>query len=180
MDFNHKFDYWKNSLLDLGKRNKLINFKETKRSTITINNPDMYSLWDRIVNNEEKISFPSNFESFDLEDNDEIDSDFEEKNIYEESNTSFNSDIQTNQTVKELQQTLRNVKSKAKTSKEELGINTLYLGFGFLKYKEREDSSIELLAPLVLVPVQIELEDLQSPYTFSILEGVDIIINPAL
>ena len=30
MDFNHKFDYWKNSLLDLGKRNKLINFKETK------------------------------------------------------------------------------------------------------------------------------------------------------
>lgn len=62
MDFNHKFDYWKNSLLDLGKRNKLINFKETKRSTITINNPDIYSLWDRIVNNEEKISFHSNFE----------------------------------------------------------------------------------------------------------------------
>lgn len=179
MDFNHKFDYWKNSLLDLGKRNKLINFKETKRSTITINNPDMYSLWDRIVNNEEKILFPSNFESFDLEDNDEIDNDFE-KNIYEESNTSFNSDIQTNQTVRELQQTLRNIKSKAKTSKEELGINTLYLGFGFLKYKEREDSSVELLAPLVLVPVQIELEDLQSPYTFSILEGDDIIINPAL
>ena len=72
------------------------------------------------------------------------------------------------------------MKSKAKTSKEELGINTLYLGFGFLKYKEREDSSIELSAPLVLVPVQIELENIQSPYTFSILGGDDILINPAL
>lgn len=180
MDFKVKFDYWKNSLLDLGKRNKLINFKETKRSTITIDSPDMYSLWDRVVNNEEIISFPSYFESFDIDHDDEINRDFDEEIKIGESYTFFNSDIQTNQTVKELQQTLRNIKYKAKISKEELGINTLYLGFGFLKYKERGDSSIDLLAPLALVPVQIELEDLQSPYTFSILKGDDIIINPAL
>lgn len=179
MNFNHKFEHWKNSLLDLGKRNKLINFKETKKSTITITSPDMYSLWNKVVSNEEKIIFPSKLELFDEEDDENIDSELG-GNIDTESYNLFNSDIQTNKTAKELQQTLRNMKSKAKTSKEELGINTLYLGFGFLKYKEREDSLIELLAPLILVPVQIELEDIQSPYTFSILDGDDIIINPAL
>lgn len=179
MDFNHKFNYWKNSLLDLGKRNKLINFKETKRSTITINNPDMYLLWDRIVIKGEKISFPSDFNFFDSTYDEEIDSGFEEdKN--DKFNILYNDDIVTNQTVKELQQTLRNIKLKAKISKEEMGINTLYLAFGFLKYKERKEATTDLLAPLVLVPIQIELENLQSPYTFSILEGEDIVINPAL
>lgn len=172
MDFKSKFEYWKNSLLDLGKRNKLINYKETKRSTITITYPDMYVLWDKIVNNEETITFPFLSEYFNEEDDDE-----DEEDDYDDF---ADGDIKTNQTVKELQKTLRNIKSKAKISKEELGINTLYVGFGFLKWKESENSAFELSSPLVLVPIEIELEDLNSPYTFSILQGEDIIINPAL
>ena len=174
MDFNHKFNYWKNSLLDLGKRNKLINFKETKRSVVTITYPDIYTLWDRIVKKEEKLKFPKILDSFD--ENEEINDNNNEDECYNYSEE----EIKTNQTIRELQKTLRNIKSKAKISKEELGINTLYLGFLFLKWNEREDSEVEFESPLILVPVEIESENLQSPFTLSILQDDDIIINPAL
>ena len=34
-----KIEHWKKRLLDLGKRNRLINFKETKRSNVGIISP---------------------------------------------------------------------------------------------------------------------------------------------
>lgn len=174
MDFLSKFNYWKNSLLDLGKRNKLINFKETKRTTITILSPDIYTLWNKVVNKEDIIEFPNVLEEFDSDEED--DDEYE----YEEDMEDFGGEVKTTISVKELQKTLRNIKSRAKISKEELGINSLYLGFGFLKWKEREDSDFELTSPLILVPIEIGLENLQSPFTFSLLQSDDIIINPAL
>lgn len=174
MEFLSKFDYWKNSLLDLGKRNKLINFKETKRSTVTVTSPDIHTLWNRVVDKEETIEFPNVLEDF--ESDEENDVEYEWENEIED----CGGDVKTSLSVKELQKTLRNIRSRAKTSKEELGINSLYIGFGFLKWKEREDSDYELSSPLILVPIEIGLKDLQSPFTFSILQGDDIIINPAL
>ena len=35
-----KIEQWKKLLLDLGKRNHLVNYKNTKRSTLNIINPD--------------------------------------------------------------------------------------------------------------------------------------------
>jgi len=174
MDFISKFNFWKNSLLDLGKRNKLINFKETKRSTVTIISPDIHTLWNKIVDKEEKIEFPNVLEDFDS------DEENDEEYLWENDDEDYGGEVKTSLSVKELQKTLRNIKSRAKTSKEELGINSLYIGFGFLRWKEREDSDYEFKSPLILVPIEIGLEDLQSPFTFSILQGDDIIINPAL
>lgn len=176
MDFISKFNFWKNSLLDLGKRNKLINYKETKRSTVTITSPDIYVLWDKIVNKEDEIEFPNVLEDFNSDEED--DEEYEWEN--DEEDEEYGGEVKTSLSVKELQKTLRNIKSRAKTSKEELGINSLYIGFGFLRWKEREDSDYEFNSPLMLVPIEIKLEDLQSPFTFSILQGDDIIINPAL
>jgi hypothetical protein len=38
-DLDIKIEQWKKRLLDLGKRNRLINFKETKRSNVAITSP---------------------------------------------------------------------------------------------------------------------------------------------
>ena len=46
---NDRFDSWKNKLLDLGKRNRLINYKETKSSTLRITQPTIEELFDRLV-----------------------------------------------------------------------------------------------------------------------------------
>ena len=34
-----KYDVWKNKLLDLGKRNRLLNYKDTARSNVKIEYP---------------------------------------------------------------------------------------------------------------------------------------------
>lgn len=53
-----KLEAWKNKLLDLGKRNRLINYKETKRSSLKIIKPDILNLWQDFVVNERAIEFP--------------------------------------------------------------------------------------------------------------------------
>ena len=42
-----KLNIWANLLLDTGKRNNLINFKDTKMSTVEILSPDFVALFNR-------------------------------------------------------------------------------------------------------------------------------------
>ncbi len=53
-----KIDKWKKRLLDLGKRNRLINFKETKRSNIVITSPNYDVLYKKLVQDEQVLRFP--------------------------------------------------------------------------------------------------------------------------
>lgn len=58
VNIDQKIEIWKNRLLDLGKRNRLINYRETKRSTLSINAPGFFDLWDIIVKSESELIFP--------------------------------------------------------------------------------------------------------------------------
>ncbi|MDR1562303.1 MAG: DUF4011 domain-containing protein, partial [Dysgonamonadaceae bacterium] len=49
INIEHKITVWKTKLLDLGKRNRLLNYKETKRSSLQILTPDCISLWKSFV-----------------------------------------------------------------------------------------------------------------------------------
>ena len=44
-----KYDVWKNKLLDLGKRNRLLNYKDTARSNVKIEYPECGTLYNMIV-----------------------------------------------------------------------------------------------------------------------------------
>lgn len=48
-----KLEYWKHQLLDLGKRNKMINYRETKRTTIKLVEPSFDELFNRLAVHEE-------------------------------------------------------------------------------------------------------------------------------
>lgn len=68
-----KLDKWADLLLDTGKRNNLINFKDTKASTVEVLLPSPDLLF-------EKLEGPTSFEVFDpkiIEEDDEIDADSE-------------------------------------------------------------------------------------------------------
>ena len=54
---NKKIEYWEHQLLDLGKRNKMINYRETKRSTLKLIEPSFEELFQRIAINEETLTF---------------------------------------------------------------------------------------------------------------------------
>jgi hypothetical protein len=120
---DQKLEAWKNKLLDLGKRNRLINYRDTKRSSLRIKEPIIFELWESFVVNETPLEFPYyDDEQISLFENNE-------NEVFEES-------VLTNQSIKEQQKSLRSLREKAKTAMEEQGVNILYLSFGFLRWRE--------------------------------------------
>lgn len=164
---HNRIEIWKKLLLDFGKRNRLINFLEGKRSNVRIATPSFDRLWELVVANEKEVVFPYAKKV-------QVDDDGEE--IYE---TVIKGDIETNKPIGDLQKTLKALRYKANTSIEEQGINTLYLTFGMLKWKERDDSSQVFSSPVILVPVRLLIESITSPYRL-VLHDDEIVINPTL
>ena len=166
-ELEFKIENWKNKLLDLGKRNRLINFRETKRSNISITVPECNELYKGIVQDEKQLSFSMPLK-ITYDENGE-----EEKVVVQYG------DIKTNQTLNEQQKTLKALRNKAKISIEERGINSLYLTFGLIKWKERYDSDIIISSPIILVPVSLTIESITEPYKIELHED-EIVINPSL
>ena len=170
VDMNLKLDNWKNKLLDLGKRNSMLNFRDTKRSNLRIRIPEINDLWRKVVINETPLEFPV-YESELIDSDDQADESF--------SDDYSTGGIKTNKTFSEQQKTLRNLRNKSKTFIEEQGINALYLSFGFLSWKEEEHSEQYFDAPLILVPVTLTWESITSPYILNRHDD-EIVVNPTL
>lgn len=163
---DHKLETWKNKLLDLGKRNRLINYKDAKRSSLRIYTPAIFELWESFVVSENVLEFDY-FEDDvknQIENNKEI---------------VVKRRVVTNQSINEQQKTLRSLRAKSKTAMEEQGVNILYLSFGFLKWSESINSDLYFSAPIVLVPVTLTVESITSPFILSLHED-EIVINPTL
>lgn len=158
-------DNWKKSLLELGKRNKLINYKDTKRSNINIVEPGINDLFENLVLKEKAMAFPL-YE-------DEVSEDGGEPLLI------HSGDIRSDRTLVEEQKTLRNLRSKSKSFIQEQGINVLYMSFGFLEWKEAQHSDVVIKSPLVLVPVTLTMESIADPYVLKLHED-EIVLNPTL
>lgn len=162
-----RIEVWKKLLLDFGRRNQLMNFTEGKRNHVKITAPSFDKLWKSIVVNEQEIVFPYP-KKVKINDNGE-----------ESYDTVIIGNVETNRTVGDLLKTLKRLRYKTKTLIEEQGINTLYLTFGLLKWKEQDDSSNTYSSPIILVPVRLLIESLTSPYRLQ-LHDDEIVINPTL
>lgn len=153
MIIEKKIDYRKNKLLDLSKRNKMINFPEQKvgkrvsRSRLILYAPNIRKLWKTLVIDEESLKFP-----------------IEEIKYYENSDDDqvrfsdidcFSTGIRTNQSISEACKTLIKLKQRSRQFMDNKGMNSLFLIFGFLRWKENGIEGQEMRSPLLLVPVTI-------------------------
>ena len=154
---NLKLDNWKKRLLDLGKRNQLLNYRDTRRSNLRITKPEIFNLWDSFVVNEQPLEFP-------LADDEQVSG--EQLMLLDGEGTAGVSEpaVLTNKSVKDQQATLRNLRNKARTIMEEQGVNVLYLSFGFLRWTEAAQSRYQFDSPLVLVPVTLSWESITAPF----------------
>lgn len=59
VDINTKMEVWGNKLLNLGKRNRLLNYRKTKRSSLKILSPFCLGLYCSFVQNEQPLVFPN-------------------------------------------------------------------------------------------------------------------------
>ncbi len=174
---NKKIEYWKHRLLDLGKRNRMINYRETRRSTLKLIDPDFSELYRRIVTNEASLSFrrpidrrtePRVYTMLTLmhELGQDIDVTVGDIGYAVSSQDAFLA--------------LRNMRARAMLALEEQGSNILYLSFGFLEWREKAGEDAPLLrSPLLLVPVTLSLASLNAPFVLK-RRDEDIVVNPTL
>ena len=113
---DRKIDYWEHQLLDLGKRNKMINYRETKRATLKITEPSISELFQRLAVKEEKLTFQR---AIDKETDIRV---YSILSLLESLNSPLPvtvGDIGTESSIMERQKTLKHLRSKARLALEE-------------------------------------------------------------
>ena len=187
-----KLDKWADLLLDTGKRNSLINFKDTRASTVEVLLPSAETLF-------EKVDGSAAFEVYDpkiIEDDDDLnEDDVAEQLQLEVPENSKKADgrdaylAQYSGKIKRQNQVLlynaagnpltaiKNIHKKAREFIEETGVNVAYMAFGFIHWKESDSSNYIFRAPILLVPIQLEQASAVDPYFIKSTED-DVIVNP--
>jgi len=186
-----KLNKWADLLLDTGKRNNLINFRDTKSTTVEVLLPAADVLFGRIENT-------TSFEVFDpkiVEDDSEEDNVVGEQLQIKEADTLETADkksaflAQYAGKIKRQNQLLlygmtanplasvKSIDKKAREYIEETGVNVAYMAFGFIHWNESDSSNYTFHAPLLLVPIQLTQASAVEPYYIKSTED-DIIVNP--
>lgn len=174
---NKKIEHWKNQLLDTGKRNKMINYRETSRATLKIVEPDLDVLFENYVSNENELTFQYPIDK---------DSDIRTYSILRLLDKLsrpihvYQGDIKVSSTYQESRKTLKNLRNKSKLALEEQGTNILYLSLGFIEWQENHGSHHSWVkSPLILIPVSLNMESLNAPFKLVRYDD-DVVVNPTL
>lgn len=178
-----KLKIWADLLLDTGKKNNLINFRDTKGGTVKIVAPDFASLFSRAQHGTVfEVYDPKIFPDEDLEDMPRLRkftsvdlSEEEFSSLYAKKLKKASQILVYNRYTNPLI-ALKNVGKKAKSALEETGVNIAFMAFGFVDWfdkGEREYSS----APVLLAPISIDHPSAIDPYYVKMV-GDEILLNP--
>ena len=162
-------------LIDLSRRNNLINFRETRR-TIKIIDEQTDKIFRLLISN----NGPLEFLPFEPEEDEEKEKEttYQSKLPFIESDKSSpdkpkkvkkhkDNAIQTTLLAQPLERRAKNLLRHWRTGIEEAGINYLYLAIGFLEWCEHDNSEIKSSAPLILIPLIIERARLNKPVSYT-------------
>lgn len=174
---NKKIEYWKSQLLDTGKRNKMINYKETIRATLKIVEPGIDELYANYIQNENELTF-----QYPLDKDSDIRT-YSVLRLFDKLSCPipvFFGDIKVATSFQESKKTLKNLRNKSKLALEEQGTNILYLSLGFIEWQENHGSHHSWVkSPLILVPVSLTVETLNAPFKLVRYDD-DVVVNPTL
>jgi very-short-patch-repair endonuclease len=186
--------HWKRRLLDLSKRNRLLNFKSTPVSTIALVDEQpaevFRTLWLRDGSMKFKAALTPARRNGEADANGSSDPWAEQQGgddatVFEPYESGAVTDrhtddvLQTSITAEQLDRSLRRIEDQARLSLEEQGVNTLFLALGMLSYKESRDSEEMFRAPLILLPVSLARKSARAGYVLTASDD-DPVVNPAL
>src|ERR1044072_3926567 len=177
---------WKRKLLDVSKRNRALNFRPNRVTTITITDEQPAEVFRQLYIQDRSMRFrPAPASALAQDQPQENSEDFTpELNFapYEAASLDqhYKDDIlQTSSSPEKLDQSLRRIDEQARARLEEQGVNTLFLSLGMLHYKESADSEEIFRAPLVLLPVELNRTNARTGYAVRASDD-EPIVNPAL
>lgn len=181
-----KLSKWADLLLDTGKRNNLVNFKDSKMGTAEVIFPDFDTFFSYVEHSPRLEVYDPKLED-EEEYRDVLDDDSEgqsqEKRISKsEYLYAYERKLKRQQVLlynvsNKPIKALRNIAKRARTAIEETGVNIAYLAFGFIHWTESEASQTIMQAPILLVPVSIENESSVEPYYIEVTDD-EVIVNP--
>lgn len=197
------FAAWRSRLLDLTARNRALNYRPTKVSTLTVVNEKPAEVYRLLVGEEKPFTFspvlPSSRDSEKPETSAAAEGQLgfglglpEPENVGDVSAPAFipydkediadqhrDTVLQCHATPESLDLSLRRIAEQQRTSIEEQGVNTVFIALGFLHYTESETSDETSQAPLVLVPVTLERASAKAGYKLLLAED-EPMVNPSL
>jgi very-short-patch-repair endonuclease len=189
-------DHWKRKLLDLSRRNRLLNFRLTRVSTVAVTGEQPAEVFRRLYLQEKPMKFSAATAPEDSAGGpapepmlDTVIEPFDEAEVQAPSSAPYDSAVpgdrhrddvlQTSSEPEQLDRSLRRIDEQSRETQEEQGVNALFLAVGMLHYWESADSEQVFRAPLVLLPVALERKSAGAGYTLRASED-DPVLNPAL
>lgn len=166
---------WRDELIDLSRRNKLLSYKPTKSSTLAISRPETATILTRLAGKGWRFHYP--------ELTSEEESDSVLVKALETEDTELDATLRPDEllvegrTAKELSRILHTLHRRAASEFNDKGLRVLYLGVGIVSWVDGDGQRMR--SPLLLVPVSLERPSPREPFR---LEGTDddAVINPAL
>jgi hypothetical protein len=161
-----KVDDWKLKLIDLSRRNRLVNFSPTRSSNLRFQRPGIDAVFERLVVKDRAWSIWEPPEEGG-----------EPRGRTRPRKTQL---VPEGIEAPRLRRVLRNLARRSASEYRERGVRILYVAFGTLTWKE-EGSSQPLISPIVLTPVELTRKTSRDPYTVRVPAVEDeAILNPAL
>lgn len=162
---------WKKNLIDMSKKNTLLNFKPKRTNSIKFED-DPTNLFKLLVDDEEqlnceKLSTPYSDQMARIQASTILEDSDKKKRIAE--------------ITQDYKKILNKLRTAAKTRMNEQGINISYLSFGLLKWKETQTAATSdfFFAPLLLVPVSLKRTSANDPFILALFDD-EIVVNPFL
>jgi len=162
-----RLDRWGRKLLDLSLRNRLLNFRDLKK-TLPILCPDLSLLEDMLAAGE---TFQIHARPADFGGRDPRDRSAHERRAGEDGTTALLHEelkarrLHADTTPDELDRRLTDVYRAARLGLEEGGSSALYLAIGFLAWYETESSEQRRMAPLLLLPLELHRKSARQGFT---------------
>ncbi|HEX2093416.1 MAG TPA: DUF4011 domain-containing protein, partial [Longimicrobiaceae bacterium] len=195
---------WKRKLLDLSRRNRALNFRPNRVTTVTVVDEQPAEVFRKLYLRDRAMRFrpappkpgeadatwepatatmppplPGKADALEEIEEQGPSPDYVPYQTAALDVRQRDDELQTTADPEHLDRSLRRIDEQARTSLEEQGVNTLFLALGMLHYREDRNSAETLRAPLVLLPVALDRRSARTGYTVRATED-DPIVNPAL
>ena len=161
-------DVLRRQLLDIGKRNRLVNapLRKKRKNKLDIEDERSDEVFRILYLERKRMSFEPLRQSHPSESAEPCFFNVYDEEIARSGPSAHHTDLrlQTHLTSDGLQKQLLSLYRAARTLEEEQGISVLFLAMGYLRWNESATSDIERFAPLILLPVDLVREGARSRF----------------
>ncbi len=163
IDVFEELNRFRERLLDLTSNNRLLNYRKSRNRSLQIIDELPDEIYSRLVTDGKQFRFlpvdtSSSTDQSDTQQQLCFDCELPEQPDTDSDLLTRHTDnrLQTDRDPEQLESLLKNLRRNAVSSIEETGVNLLHLALGMLQWSDHRDPQKTFLAPLILIPVEID------------------------